>query len=201
MIHPRTKPRVLRGRLLAGLLGLALAMPAAGCGGNGSDAESPRAPLMPYEGQQQALFDDAIDPSAVGLSMDGVSPAQDPMLRTRALEADLVTRLRVQTVTRDSVGAKTSFMLSLQGAVPALMPSSSDQTTFELSVDQNSKSFAIVQSLETQLRGRTFIGFLKRFSGGDGPEWHWHLTADQEDVAQVIQEIAVLEEVAGQEQP
>ncbi len=201
MIFPRTiSPRV-RPSLLAGLLGIAMAFAALGCGGNGSDADSPRMPLLPYEGQQQALFDDAIDPSAVGLSMDGVSPAQDPMLRTRALEADLVTRLRVQTVTRDSVGAKTSFMLSLQAAVPPLMPSRSDQGTFELLVDQNGKSFAIVQSLETQLRGRTFIGFLKRFAGGDGPEWHWHLTADQEDVAQVIQEIAVLEEVAGQEQP
>lgn len=200
MIHPFELLRRRPISWLAGLLGVALAV-LTGCGGNGTEAETPQTPLLPYEGQQQALFDDAIDPAAVGLSMDGVSPAQDPMLRSRALEADLVARLRVQTVTRDSVGAKTTFMLSLQAVAPPLMPSSSDQTTFELVVDQNGKSFPIVQSLETQLRGRTFIGFLKRFTGDDGPEWHWHLTADQEDVAQVIQEIAVLEEVAGQDRP
>ena len=43
------------------------------------------------------------------------------------------------------------------------------------------------------------IGFVRRFSGDHGPELHWHLTADTEEVAQVIREIAVLEEVAGQE--
>jgi len=199
MIHPSSKSCSRRALWLAAALFMcAPILP--GCGNEGP-VEEPRVALAPYEGQQQVLFDDAIDPAAVGLAMDGVSPAQDPMLRTRALEADLVARMRVQTVTRDSVGAKTTYMLSLQAAVPPLMPSSSDQTTFELYVDQNSKAFAIVQSLDTKLRGQTFIGFLRRFASHDGPQWHWHLTADQQDVAQVIQEIAVLEEVAGQEQP
>lgn len=202
MISPFAQSRPRWSVLLVTLaLAVAAVTVGSGCGGAGAEAQAPRRPMARYEGRQMVLFDDAIDPAAVGLSMDGVSPAQDPMLRSRALESDLVARMRVQTVTRDSVGAKTTYMLSLQPALPPLMPSEVDQPSFELFIDQNSKSFAIVQSLDSQLRGRTFIGFLRRFSGPEGPKWHWHLTADQQDVAQVVQEIAVLEEVAGQEQP
>src|SRR5205823_6348936 len=40
----------------------------AACGG--PDANSPSRPLPAYEGHQAELFDDAIDPRAVGLNLD-----------------------------------------------------------------------------------------------------------------------------------
>jgi hypothetical protein len=58
----------------------------------------------------------------------------------------------------------------------------------------------VVQSFDTKLRGKTFIGFVRKFAGPQGAEIHWHLTSDTAEVAKVIQEIAVLEEVAGQQQ-
>ncbi|MEZ4441741.1 MAG: cobalamin ABC transporter substrate-binding protein [Polyangiaceae bacterium] len=167
----------------------------------GSEPATPPTALPPYEGQQQVLFDDNIDPAAVGLAMEGVMPAQDPMLRSRAIDADVTARMRVQTVTRDSVGAKTIYTINLQVGQPTLMPAELDQQTFELRVDQECRAFGLIQSMENQLRAKTFIGFVRRFAGEGAPEIHWHLTADTPEVAQVIAEIAVLEEVAGQDAP
>jgi hypothetical protein len=153
----------------------------------------------PYEGQLSELFDDHIDPSAVGLAMDGASPANDPLLRLRSQSADIVSQMKVQTVTRDSVGAKTTFVLSLQVGQPPLMPAKMEERSIELSIYPEMGAFGIVQSLETKLRGRTFIGFVKRFRGDDGTVLHWHLTADTEEVAQVIHEVKVLEELADED--
>lgn len=167
------------------------------CGGS-PKAKSPGWDLQRYEGELVDLFDDNIDPAAVGLSMEAQSPAADPLLRPRAQRADVVARIRVQTVTRDSVGAKTSYILGVQVGTPTLMPTKVLDQSYDLVIDKHESAFGLVQSLEQQLRGMTFIGFIKRFAGDDGPELHWHLTADTEEVAQVIGEIAVLEEVAGQ---
>ncbi len=165
----------------------------------GPGARSPSTSLPPYEGEQLNLFDDQIDPAAVGLSLATTGPAQDPLLRSRATEADVVARMRVQTVIYDAVGAKSQYQISVQVGVPTLMPSEDHAASYDLVVERNTPSFGMVQSLENRLRGRTFIGFIRRFEGDDGPEIHWHLTADTAEVAEVIQEIALLEQVAGEE--
>jgi hypothetical protein len=189
---------------LAKVLTMALvsAAPALGCGAD----TSPKAPsqsLARFEGQQMVLFDDTIDPAALGLSMDGLSPAQNPHLRSRALEADLVSRMRIQTITRDVVGAKTMYTVTLQVAVPPLMPARLELTTFDILVHQHDPAFGMVQKLDSDplLRRATFVGFVRRFADAAGPKWHWHLTADQENVIQVIQEIAMLDQVAGESSP
>jgi hypothetical protein len=111
----------------------------------------------------------------------------------------VVARLRVQTVTRPAVGARMSFTLTLQIGVPTLIPHDDPEPSVEVRVDQASPAFATVQSLEAQdrLRGKIFIGFLKRFAGPEGPELHFHLTADTAEVAQMIQDVATLQEMAG----
>jgi hypothetical protein len=185
--------------LALGTLGLGFG--AVGCSANDRSAESPESGLPLWEGQLTELFDDTIDPAAVGLSMDGRSPARDPMLRPRAQQSDVVAHMRVQTVTRDSVGAKTTYVLNLQVGAPTLMPAKLEDPSFEISINQSSSSFGIVQQLDTGLRGQTFIGFIRKFHGDDGPVIHWHLTSDTPEVAQVIQEIAVLDEVVGKEEP
>jgi hypothetical protein len=164
--------------------------------GKKKDAKVPRKRLSPWRGELRDMFDDKIHPAAVGLAMDVSAPATDPLLRLRAQEAELVARMRIQTVTRDTVGARTTYTLSLQVGQPRLMPSSFGSDVVELSIGQDESSFGVIQSLETQLRGRMFIGFVRNFSGKDGPELHWHLTADAPEVAEVIQEVALLEEMA-----
>lgn len=154
--------------------------------------------LPRWEGPLRSLFDDVIDPAAVGLSMEPQSPAEDLWLRSRAQNADLVARMRVQTVTRERVGARTTYTLNLQVGMPTLMPAHIDDTTIELVIKNGSPAFGVVSSLDSQLRGKIFIAFVSRFMGLEGPELHWHLTADTEEVARVVRELAVLDEVAGQ---
>ena len=141
-----------------------------------------------------------------GCRLEAVPPEADPLLRQRATEADTAARLRIQTITLDSVGAKSSFTLTMQVGRPTLMPQKVDVWSYELVLQRRTPAYALIQAQENQLRQRlasgepvTFIGFVRRFASDAGAELHWHLTADTPEVASVIEEIAVLEEVAGQE--
>jgi hypothetical protein len=144
------------------------------------------------------VFDDNIDPSAVGLSMDGASPRSDPFLRERAQTADVVARVRVQTVTVDSAGEQQTYHLGIQVGVPTLTKARVDDRSFELSIKSTSPAFGVARSLDASLRGKTFVGFVKRYSGDDGEATvHWHLTADTADVVSAIKEAVVLGEISG----
>lgn len=197
MLHGPNPSEVMHPTRRATLVFLLSALVPA-CGGEPSDPARVD-PLPAWAGELRALFDDQIHPAAVGISLDGVSPAADRALPLRAQAADVVARVRVQTVTRPAVGARMSFTMTLQIGVPTLIPHDDPEPSVEVSVHPESPAFAMVQALEAQdsLRGKTFIGFLKRFAGPEGPEVHFHLTADTAEVAQVIQEVATLQEMAG----
>ena len=72
-----------------GLATILLVLAAFGCGPIGG--QSGTRPLPPYAGRAAELFDDTIEPAAVGLDFDkGYSPKQDPMLRERSQTSDAV---------------------------------------------------------------------------------------------------------------
>ncbi|MCC6528567.1 MAG: cobalamin ABC transporter substrate-binding protein [Polyangiaceae bacterium] len=187
----------------------ALALFAAGllgaCTRTGKDGSStPDGPVLPpWRGTLHDLFDDSIHPAAVGLSLDGRSPALDPLLRTRAAEAEVVARLLVTSLTVNRAGAKALYTLSVRAGLPALMPPRIEERAFELQVGPESPGFAIVRTVENELNSGKFIfiGFLHRFAGPEGTAVHFHLTADTPEVAAVIQEAAALEEVQGRGDP
>jgi hypothetical protein len=157
------------------------------CGGSTKgEVASPDEPLDSWQGPLAALFDDSINPAAVGMSLEGARAQDDPMIRSRCATADLVARLRVNTVTRDSVGAKVTYHLTLQVGQPPLLPSKLADRSVELVIHQSSPAFGLVSSLESTLRGKTFIGFVRRFIGPHGPELHWVLTADTPEVAAMV---------------
>ena len=170
-----------------------------GCSSSKRNANSAESGLEPWEGQLQELFNDQIHPGAVGLSMDSQSPARDPLLRIRTTKADVAARMKVQTVDFYSVGAKTTYVLKLQLVPPAFAKPKLDDTEFELSIKQDSPVFGMVQNLGDKLRGMQFIGFMRKFPGEDGPVVRWHLTADTNEVAEVVHEAAVLDEIGGRE--
>lgn len=140
--------------------------------------------LPAWEGEQRQIFDDAIDPSAIGVSMSGASPALDPLLKVRTQTADLVGRFTVATVTQDRNGESAQIHLTLRVEPTPLLRRGIDGPFVELLVTEATEAFGLVTTYESALRGRTFIGFVKRFAGTDGPALHWHLTADAPDVAQ-----------------
>jgi hypothetical protein len=181
----------------AALLALGLAVAACGPSQPGQTGAS-AAGLPKWEARSREVFDDNIDPAAVGLSMEGVSPRSDRFLRERAQTADVVARVRVQTVTVDSVGDQSTYHLGIQVGVPTLTPARVPDRSFELKIRSSSGAFGIAKSFDSRLRGKTFIAFIRRFGNDDGdPEVHFHLAADTAEVAAAVKEAVALREISG----
>jgi hypothetical protein len=194
MIHPALS--TLRAATLA--LAASLSLAGAGCEPSQPGKMPPGTLLPRWEGHARELFDDNIDPAAVGLSMEGPSPRSDPFLRERAQTADVVARVRVQTVTVDSVGDQRTYHLGIQVGVPTLTEAKVQDRSFELIVKPASGAFGIVKAFDARMRGHTFIGFIQRFGADDGEtEVHWHLSADTAEVAAAVKEAVALRELSG----
>jgi hypothetical protein len=124
----------------------------------------------------------------------------DKFLRERALSADLVSRLRVQTVTIDTVGDDSRYHLGVQVATPTLAPNPKIQEkTLELEIKPSSPAYGIAKALDQRMQGLTFIGFVSRFASPDGTEveLHWHLAPDTADVAGAVKDAVALAEASG----
>jgi hypothetical protein len=191
--------RALSPFLFASFMAAAdLAATAMGCA-DPKLAASPSALGLPrWEAHDRQVFDDNIDPAAVGLSLDGLSPRSDPFLRERAQTAAVVSRVRVQTVTIDSVGNQRTYYLSLQVSTPMLTQPTIPDHNFELEIRSTSGAYGIAKAFDARLRGATFIAFIRRFSGEDGEsEIHWHLSPDTAEVAMAVKEAVVLKELSG----
>jgi hypothetical protein len=185
--------------LSAVLLAVALAASSAGCGGparpagGGEDGQL----LPPWDAHAQAIFDDSIDPAAVGLTLEGPSPRSDRFLRERAQTADVVARVRVSTVTVDSIGDESTYHLAIQIGYPPLATPKVADRTFELIIRPRGSAHGIAKAFDARLRGLTFIGFVRRFAGEGGePEVHWHLSPDTAEVAEAVKEAVALGELS-----
>lgn len=182
------------------VVSVALACPLFGCGAAAGrpaagDAES-AFPL--WQGRERQLFDDVVDPAALGLSMEGVSAAGDPLLRERAQTADVVAQVRVSTVTVDTVGEDSTYHLSVQVGHPPLRTPKLDDATLDLSIRPGSRSHPLAKALDTRLRGMTFVCFARRYADAEGgSELHWHLAPDSQDVVAAVKEAVALGELAG----
>jgi hypothetical protein len=155
--------------------------------------------MRSWEGRFESLFDNGIEPAAVGLSLDGSTPEEHPLLASRVPDAEIVAILRIQTLSSDSFGLQTRHTLTMQVEGQPLTPARTTQRRFELKVIRGMPGFGIVERLGTELRGRKFIGFLRRFPGNEGPQWRWHLTAATRAVVDVIRTAASVEVAAQSE--
>jgi hypothetical protein len=159
-------------------LALVVALPFAllACKGG---AEGPGRPLPSYAGHATELFDDVIEPAAVGLPLDpGVDPRADRLLRERTQIGDSTMRVRVSTITAKDEDNGTRYNLGLQ-VVQQLGGQHPFGTTLELTVPPVSPSSGILKSLEGQIMGKTFIAFVREFVRPDGDhEMHFHFAPD-----------------------
>ncbi len=159
------------------------------CGG--PDASSPSRPLVPYDAHQQQLFDDAIDPIAVGINLDenGPDPRTDAVLRERAQTADGVVRARVETVTmkkEEREGHKVTFELGLK-VIDKLAGRLPD--TLVVRLGKTSPSAGIVESMGAQLADKTFVVFARTFDGPNGkPRYYAHFASDSKDVIGAVKD-------------
>jgi hypothetical protein len=191
----------MAGKAASGLaFGAALSWAAFGCGGVGMPAaDASGASRFPgWESRAKDVFDDNIDPAALGLTTETLTFRTDPFLRERAQTAELVARFRVSTVTVDTFGADVSYHLGIQVIPQPFVEPKLSESSFELYIRPTGRAYAIVKAFDARLRGSSFIGFIHRFAGQGGePEIHWHLAPDSAEVAAAVKEALVLAELSG----
>lgn len=170
-------------------LALALCLLATACGG--PDPRSPDRPRPPYEGRSVEVFDDALEPRAVGLNLELTrTPRTDPVLRERTQLAEGTARVGVVTVTGRGDGVDVEYVIQLK-----VIEKLNGELPEELSVyvGKASPSLGIVKSMDARLGGKTFVAFLKEFKGPDGePRWHFHFAPDTKDVIDAVKEAIAL---------
>jgi hypothetical protein len=161
------------------------------------EAKVPVRPLPAYEGQSKALFDDVIDPAAVGLDFDkSYAPGQDPTLKERVRQADAVLRAKVMTITGRTTEGRGSYQLALVALDDQLIGPYPPDSPFLVRIDETSPSNGIVKHLEGGLVGKTFIVFAKAFQRADGDqELHAHLSPDTKATARAISDAQAKDEL------
>ena len=167
----------------------------AACGG-GRPAAAPTPQNLPiYAGNATQLFDDRIEPTAVGLADVTENPRTDPMLRARTQNAEVVARSRVSTVTVDSVGGKPVYRLRFTFVEPPIAARGFSGDQIEVAIRDDSPAFGIVKWLDTKLIGHSFIGFFHRFAGTYEPEVRFHLSPDDARVLAAVRDASALNEL------
>jgi hypothetical protein len=152
-----------------------------------------------WVGREQDLFDDVVDPASLGLGADVSNPRKDPLLKERARASELVSRVRVSTVTVESLEQVRTYRLVIQVIPPPFGAPGFEQTAFELVIGPAAPSYGVAKAFDMRLRGASFIGFLRRFAGdGDEPsKLHWHLSPDTAEVAAAVTDALALAELSG----
>ena len=167
-----------------------------GCGGRG--ASGPGRDYPPYTGRPAELFDDGIDPIAVGYQLEpGPPPATDAKLRERVQTADAVVRARVVTVTSKQEDTGRSWQLGLH-TLGVISGSSPPATDFQLEVEATDPGAGMVKAFEASLVSATFVACLRTFARPGAPgesDLHFHLSADKADVLDAIKQAALLQQV------
>jgi hypothetical protein len=158
---------------------LGLAFTAASCTPL-AEAEAPKRPLPAYAGHAMDLFDDAIEPVAVGLNIEAkVDPRSDKKLRERAQTADATLRVRVTTLTvKDTDEGGTRYVVAFK-TVDKLGGAFPPGDAFEIVVAKTTPAAAIMKGMGERITGKTFVAFLRKFVRPDGDdETHFHLAPD-----------------------
>lgn len=180
---------VRSGLLLVAALALAIG---AGCGSSTSQASANR-PLAPYAGHAADLFDDTIEPAAVGLDFDrGYQPRADRDLRERTQVGDAVLRVRVSTVTAKVDGPETVYQLGLH-PVEKLAGSHPPAGDLTVHITKASDAHGIMKNFESRLVGHAFVAFVREFAHPNGDrELHFHLAPDTADVKAAVGDAMLL---------
>jgi len=180
------------GLLLAGLL-LLFGAPACGKGANGPERDYP-----PYTGRSVELFDDGIDPIAVGYQLEpGPAPSTDAKLRERVQTGDAVVRARVVTVTSKKEDNGRSWQLGLH-MLARLAGTAPPDADFALDVESTDPGAGMVKAFESTLVGATFVVSMRTFAHAGSPgdaDLHFHLSADKADVLAAVKEATLLQQV------
>ncbi|MDP9033912.1 MAG: hypothetical protein M3O50_03835 [Myxococcota bacterium] len=168
----------------------ACSLAAAGCGATAPESRSPDRDVPAYAGRFVELFDDAIEPSAVGFNLGtSTPPDHDRLLRERAQIGDAVVRARVTTVTSKDQDNGRSWQMGLR-TVERIAGAGPLPPDFTLTVDPRSPTAGILRAFESRLIGRTFVAFVREFRRAEerreDAELHFHLAHDGTDEVNAV---------------
>jgi len=171
----------------------------AACGGGTPGARDPDRPLPPYTGHATELFDDAIEPTAVGYPGDSspADPAGDNRVRERTQTGDAAVRARVTTVTSKEEDRGRSWQIGLH-TVERLAGGGPFGTDFVLAVDATDPASGILRGFEARLIGTKFIVFVREFARPGAPgdsDVHFHIAADSPAEQKAVKAAVLLEQV------
>jgi hypothetical protein len=188
------RSRTGRRGLTVLVVAVALAL-VGGCGG-GQGADSPSRAVAPYSGRQADLFDDTIEPAAVGLDFDkGYAPRVDKVLRERTQVGDAVLRVRVATVTAKKDGPDATYQLGLH-TVEKLAGNHAPAGDFTVQIGKTSEAHGIMKNFESRLVGYPFVAFIREFATPSGDrEVHFHLAPDTKEVKMAVSDATLLGEL------
>lgn len=175
------------------LVAALVATSALGCGG--PDANGPNRVVSKYQGRPADLFDDSIDPAAVGLDFDkGYAPKLDKTLRERAQVCDAVLRVRVATVTAKTDGPEAIYQLGMH-TVEKVAGNNPPPADFTVQIDKASEAHGIIKSFESRMVGNGFIAFVREFSAPGGERAiHFHLAPDTKEVKMAVNDALIMGE-------
>jgi hypothetical protein len=156
------------------------------CGGGMSDGSGPGRPVPPYGSHAAELFDDTIEPYALGLTREaGKSPSGDALLRERTQVGDATLQVRVVTVTLRHENAQQTWQVGFH-TVETFAAAHPPPSDFTLQVDPTDPAAGLLRAFEARLIGMTFVAFVRQFAArdaNDGPRWHFHLArADKGEI-------------------
>jgi hypothetical protein len=162
-------------------------------GGCPPPSVAPTRPLPSYVGRSTELFDDAIEPLAVGLETDINARAKsDPLLRERVQIGDATLRVRIDTITVKQEEDGSSFQVGFR-VLDQLAGQHPPGESFAVRVDKQSPSAGILKSYEGQLVGKNFTAFIRLFVRPDGDqEMHFHLAPDSKEVTAAVRDATAL---------
>jgi hypothetical protein len=177
------------------------------CGGADQAVRSPGPPLPPYAGRETELFDDVIEPAAVGYqgAIEGTSPKGDALLRERTQTGDAVVRARVVTVTSGPETQGDGWRIGLR-TLETIAGKRPPEGEFTFIVEGKAPAAGIVRMLEARLVGATFVVFVRTFEHADEKddpaaeehrtaELHFHFAKDDKDELGAVREASLLGEV------
>src|SRR5579864_7888932 len=144
------KASVMRRVALAIFAATVAALPACSAGASN---QRPVGALPPFAAHAAELFDDAIEPRAVGFELDRAPlPMNDKLLRERAQVGDAVVRARVTTITSKDEDKGRSWQIGFH-TIERLGGSGPLPSDFVAQIDSNGASAGIMRSFGGRLIG------------------------------------------------
>lgn len=179
--------------------GLLFALISASCapGRAAVSARGPAPRLPSYTEHAVTLFDDAIEPWAVGAGLQRGASESDSLLRERTQLGDCVARVRIATITSRLEGSEPSWQIRLH-TLERLAGRCAGTADLTIEVHSTDPGAGVLRAFDGRLVGMTLVAFLRVFARSDDSEdgdLHFHLTGEGKDELRAVRVAALLGEV------